>query len=269
MLAVMLSCFSASAQDYKWKTDLLDGSMTGCTAASAANVEQALGKIAGNNEYLSPSGKVYSPGTATAKVAAIVLGAQPLMEDLKSVVAYSEEEMPHVGVEGTLSNWFVDIVKNKVSEYSGVRMDAVICNHGGIRKGMPKGNVLLDDIQSMFPFKNYLVHLRMRGSKLREVLESMAARRFEALGGMTVEVSQGKVLSVKVGGEPLDDNRIYNIATISFLLNGGDGLYLAPASEEVNNLDVVIYDAVMEHIHALTASGQAIQGTDERHVIIK
>ena len=268
LLAFLAVCLTIHAQEYKWSTDLLDGSITGCTAASATNVEQALGKMSGD-AYYSPSGRVYPKHSATARVASIVLHAQPQMVDLKAVIAYSEEEMPHMKTEGTLSNWFVDIVTDKVSQLVGTRMDIGICNMGGIRKGMPKGDVLLDDIQSMFPFKNYLVHLKMKGRKLREVFEFMASRRFEAIGGVTVELNGDKITSVMVGDEPLDDDKVYNVATISFLLNGGDGYYLASASEEVNDLGVVIFDAVMEHINACTAAGQPLKGSDVRHVIRK
>ena len=268
LLAVIASCLTINAQEYRWGTDLLDGSMTGCTAASATNVEQALGMMDGDN-YHAPSGKVYPGSSATSKVAALVLAAQPQMVDLKAVVAYTEEEMPHLKTEGTLSNWFVDIVTSKVSELVGTRMDVGICNLGGIRKGMPKGDVLLDDIQSMFPFKNYLVHLKMKGSELRKIFEFMATRKFEAISGATVEVTGGKVTSVLVGDSPLDDGKIYNVATISFLLNGGDGYYLANASQEVNDLGVLIYDAVMEHINACGAAGRPLKGSDVRRVIIK
>ena len=268
LLAVIASCLTINAQEYRWGTDLLDGSMTGCTAASATNVEQALGMMDGDN-YHAPSGKVYPGSSATSKVAALVLAAQPQMVDLKAVVAYTEEEMPHLKTEGTLSNWFVDIVTAKVSELVGTRMDVGICNLGGIRKGMPKGDVLLDDIQSMFPFKNYLVHLKMKGSELRKIFEFMATRKFEAISGATVEVTGGKVTSVLVGDSPLDDGKIYNVATISFLLNGGDGYYLAGASQEVNDLGVLIYDAVMEHINACAGAGLPLKGSDVRRVIIK
>ena len=268
LLTIIASCLTVHAQEYKWSKDLLDGSITGCTATSATNVEQALGAKVGD-KYYAPSGKVYPAHSATAKVASLVLEAQPQMVDLKAVIAHSVEEMPHMKTEGTLSSWFVDVVTNKVSELVGTKMDIGICNMGGIRKGMPKGDVLLDDIQSMFPFKNYLVHLKMKGSKLREVFEFMASKRFEAISGATVEVTGGKVTSVLVGDEPLNDDKVYDVATISFLLNGGDGYYLASASQEVNDLGVVIFDAVIDHINKCTAAGLPIKGSEVRRVIIK
>jgi 2',3'-cyclic-nucleotide 2'-phosphodiesterase (5'-nucleotidase family) len=218
---------------------------------------------------VSPSGKVFPASSATAKVAAIVLAAQPEMADLKKVIGYAEEELPHMKTEGSLSNWFVDVVMDKVSELSGKKIDVGICNFGGIRKAMPKGDVLLDDIQSMFPFKNYLVHLEVKGNELRKVFRSMAQTRFQAVGGVKVEVVDRKLNSVLVGGEPLDDEKVYNVATISFLLTGGDGLKLEDNAMKINSYDVMIMDAVLEYIENLTKEGKAITSTDEPHVIIR
>lgn len=269
LMALMLCCVVAEAQDYTWETHVMDGSRTGCKAASAVNADETIGVVRQNGSYVAPSGTVFPKCSSTAKVASIVLEAQPEMTDLKSVIAYSEDEMPQSSRESKLSNWFVGIIMDKVSALSGKKSDVGICNFGGIRKGMPKGDVLLDDIQSMFPFKNYLVHLEMTGSQLRKNFEKMAAGKFQAVGGVSIEVADGKLVSVLVGGEPLKDDQVYNVATISFLLHGGDGLSLADDSIKVDNYDVLIYDAVMEHINALTASGQSIKGSDVCHVVIR
>jgi 2',3'-cyclic-nucleotide 2'-phosphodiesterase (5'-nucleotidase family) len=268
-LGLVLSCALSPAQQFDWKTSPLDGSVTGCTAATADNAAEAIGRIGADGEYYSPSGKVYPNYSSTAKVAAIVLAAQPQMVDIKSVVAHSEQEMPHLKGEGLLSNWFVGIVMDKVSELSGRKMDVGICNFGGIRKGMPQGDVLLDDINSMFPFRNTLVHIEIKGSELRKIFQSMAAGRFQAVGGVKIEVEGGKLASVMVGDSPLDDERIYHMATISFLLDGGDGLTLAHNAVAVHDHGVLIFDAVMEHVNALTQAGESIRSTDERHIIIK
>ena len=222
ILAGMALLFShAHAQDYKWQAVPMDGSITGCKAASVDDIDRTIGVVAEDGSYQSPSGRQFPKSSATAQVAAIVLNAQPEMADLKKVIAYSEGEMPRKRSEGALSNWFVGLIMDKVSALSGRKCHVGICNFGGIRKGMPQGDVILDDIQSMFPFRNYLVHLRMKGSSLRGVFEAMAKRRFEALGGVTIEVTGGEITSIMVGDQPLDDEKIYNVATISFLLNGG------------------------------------------------
>lgn len=269
LACVMLSLASASAQEYNWKTVPMDASRTGCKATSADNVDRAMGVMRADGTYVSPSGKEFDKGSATARVASVVIAAQPQMADLKKVIAYSQQEMPKERGESTLSNWFVGVVMDKVSALAGKKCDVGICNFGGIRKSMPQGEVILDDIQSMFPFRNYLAMVEMKGSRLREIFELMAREGFQAIGGASIEVVDGKLASVKVGDEPLDDNKEYAVATISFLLNGGDGLYLAENALKLNEYDVLIFDAVMEHINAVTSAGEPIVAPEVKHVTIR
>ena len=257
------------AQVYRWQCVSIDGGMTGCSAANVDNVPEALGMMQSDGSYKSPSGNIYSQETATAKVASVVLAAQPEMSKVKKVIAHSDEMMVNNGRESRLSNWFVEIVMDKVASLSGRKVDVGIGNFGGIRAGMPEGDVTLDDIKSMFPFKNYIVYLELPGSVLKEVFSSMAAGKFQAVCGPKITVADHKLVSVEIDGSPIDDDKLYSVATISFLLHGGDGLTLADGAVNVQEYDVAISEAVLEHIHALTAEGKSIKGSDARYVVIK
>jgi len=259
---------TTGAQTYVWKAADMDGSRTGCKAATADNIEQALGRFQGDT-YIAPNGKAFQGNTATAAVARIVLDAQPKLAGVKKVIAHSACEMPNAKYETMLSRWFVDIVMEKVARMSGKTVDVGICNFGGIRIGMPQGDVMLDDILSMFPFRNNLVYLELEGWRLRKIFENMAAGKFQAVGGVKIIVEDRKLTSVYVGGEPLDDTRVYGVATISFLLHGGDGLTLSDGASDLNVYDVYVADAVLEHLACLSARGESVKGNDERCVIIK
>ena len=76
----------------------------------------------------------------------------------------------------------------------------------------------------------------------QEILEKMAAGRIEVLGGARIVVEDGKLVSAEIGGKPIDDNKIYGLVTISFLLSGGDGLSLAENAVSVTEYkDVMIW----------------------------
>lgn len=269
LLSFTCLCLCSCAQMYRWEATSMDGSRTGCTATTADNVSEAVGKINEDGSYVSPSGNVYAKESATAKTASIVIKAQPKMAEVKKVIAKSDEYMPNGGRENRLSNWFVNIIMDKVSSLSGKKVDVGICNFGGIRSAMPQGDVTLDDIKSMFPFKNYLVYLELSGKELRNIVEKMAAGTFQAMCGAEVVVSDKKVETFTIGGRPVEDDKLYSVATISFLLHGGDGLSLADNAVNIINYDVMIMDAVLERIYALSAEGKAIKGSDVRYVTIK
>lgn len=265
---VMLS-WSLTGQEYSWTAGRIDGSRTGCSVPSKENVEAALGKFKGKT-YVAPNGKKFSRNTAAAKVARVVMDAQPAMAKVKDVIAYSPESMSVTYPEGPLSNWFVDLLMAHVEKLSGSKVHVGVANFGGIRIDMPKGDIILDDMKSMFPFKNQLVYVEHKGSEIRKLLDWMAAGRFQVLGGVRVVAEDGKIVSAEIDGEPIDDEKIYGMATISFLLNGGDGLNLADnAVKVVRYDDVDVIDAVLEYVYAETAAGRQITYESDGRVVIR
>ena len=152
----------------------------------------------------------------------------------------------------------------------GEKVDVGIGNFGGIRIDMPQGDIILDDMLAMFPFQNQLVYVEHKGKEIRKILEQMAAGRFEVLGGVRVVAEDGKLVSAEIGGEPIDDEKVYGLATISFLLTGGDGLTLADNALSVTvfeNEDII--DAVLAHVNAETAAGRPIEYKMDGRVTVK
>ena len=265
-----LSCLAVSAQEYEWSATAVDGSRTGCKAPSKDNIAEAIGTFDGRT-YVAPNGTRHKKSSAAAKTAKAVLSAQPKMARVKDVVAHSTGSWDKGYPESELSNWLVDILIAKTEEVSGRKVHMGVTNFGGIRADMPQGDVILDDLLSMFPFKNYLVYLEHKGSTIRSILEQMAAGRFQVLGGVRVVAKDGRIVSVEIDGEPLDDDKVYGVTTVSFLLHGGDGLFMAnDALKMVEYHDVNVIDAVLEHVYAETAAGRSLEyKTDGRVTIIK
>ena len=246
-----------SSYSISWRVVPMNNSRTGCRAAAADNVSEALGTMRGK-VYVAPNGRKFRCGS-TPVVAKILLDAQPRMARLKEVIATSTREMVRDYPESELTNWFVDELMHAVADSTGRAVDVGIVNFGGIRVDMPAGNVTLDDIQSMFPFKNKPCYVAMPGSELQEILQNMAATRFQVLGGVQVVARDGKLESVLIGGKPLDVKKVYGVATIDFLLNGGDGLRLARNAKDLVILNSYVIDVIVPYVRSLASAGKPIE----------
>lgn len=269
IVAVALAALQVQAQEYRWKHSLMDGSRTGCEAPAKDNVDEALGTFKGGR-YIAPNGKTYRKNSIVGRTARIVKDAQPAMARVKDVIGYSTNAMDVSYPESALSDWFVDIIMAKTEKLAGKKVDIGVVNFGGIRIDMPQGDIILDDMLSMFPFKNQLVYVEHTGKQIRTILEKMAADRFQVLGGVRVVAEGGKLLSAEIGGEPIDDDKVYGLATITFLLEGGDGLTLAENALSVTAFeDEDIIDAVLEFVYAETAAGRPIEYQTDGRVVIK
>lgn len=242
---------------FAWSRSCMDGSRTGVTCPGADNIEQALGRVEGS-VYYSPGGKTFKNGSTPA-VASVLIRVQPQMAQVKEVVGYSSREMVRTYPECGLSNLFIDTIMAAVEKESGKKVDVGIGNFGGIRVDMPAGPILRDDIMSMFPFKNDIVYVALKGKDVRAILDQMAQTRFQVLGGVRVTAKDGKIVSAEIDGEPLDDDKVYGVATITFLLDGGDDLHVAKNALEVKTCGKEIYDVIMDYVVAETAAGRPVE----------
>ncbi len=270
LIAAFVLCgFAAMGQEYEWEAAHMDGSRTGTTSPSKDNVTEALGEFKGG-KYIAPNGKTYRKKSIVGKTASIVMAAQPEMARVKDVIGYSPRSMTVKYPECALSDWFVDILMARTEKLAGKKVDIGVANFGGIRVDMPEGDIILDDMLSMFPFRNQLVYVEHTGKQVRTILEEMAAGRFQVLGGVRVVAEDGKLVEALIGGEPIDDEKVYGMATISFLLEGGDGLSLGRNALSVTlfeNEDII--DAVLEHVHKETAAGRPIEYEADGRVVVK
>jgi 2',3'-cyclic-nucleotide 2'-phosphodiesterase (5'-nucleotidase family) len=124
---------------------------------------------------------------------------------------------------------------------------AAVTNGGGIRGGRiyaPGTAITRRDILAELPFDNRVVAIDISGATLRLAIENglsllpNPAGRFPQVSGLAIEADPhrppgSRVLSMKVDGEPLEEHRIYRVATNDYMLRGGDGYTMFRDAPEV------------------------------------
>ncbi len=128
--------------------------------------------------------------------------------------------------------------------------DIGFINGGGIRADIAKGDITYADIIAVHPFGNSVCLVEATGQQILDALELGAANAPEESGGflqvsgLTYEIhteipssvvltenrefvkvdGEYRVKNVLVGGEPLDTEKIYTLASHNYMLkSGGDG----------------------------------------------
>jgi 2',3'-cyclic-nucleotide 2'-phosphodiesterase (5'-nucleotidase family) len=124
-------------------------------------------------------------------------------------------------VETPIGNFAADVLR----EAAGA--DAAVMNTGGIRAPIPMGPVTVADIYSTFPFDNTIVAVPMTGNHLRRLLDFVASRLgksdFAQVSGVSFGIDGNRATDIQVDGRPLESDRVYRVATIDFLYEGGAG----------------------------------------------
>ena len=119
--------------------------------------------------------------------------------------------------------------------------DIGFVNGGSIRADLTyePGILTKRDVLSILPFNNPIVKVEMTGKVLKQILEHGVARsgpgedtepgRFPQVSGIRFQYDTTKpagirIVSVTVGGSPLDEAKTYTVATSDFLVSrSGDG----------------------------------------------
>lgn len=254
--------------DIRWQRVLMDGSRTGCTIPDEDNVTESLGSVKGGT-YTAPNGLRYKGG-CTPKVAAEVIAAQPSMASVKRFIGISPRALYRNKVESELSDLFTDRLLVAARRlFPDRKIDVSIGNFGGIRTDLPEGRIVADNFVSMFPFENRITYVRITGARLREIFRQFASENLEPFGGARMTVRGGEIVSLEVGGKPIDDSAEYGVATIDFLLTGGDNLYLEKDAIEIIKSDVLELTAILEYVDSLSAAGAPITyHTDGRMTVL-
>ena len=109
--------------------------------------------------------------------------------------------------------------------------DFAFVNLGGLRTDLPAGDITVGDLLRVLPFDNSLVIVRMQGRTIREILERKSRRSSSgiALAGATVVVDPDapegeRVRELLIGGQPVDPEKFYRVATTDYLMDGNSGL---------------------------------------------
>ena len=128
--------------------------------------------------------------------------------------------------------------------------DIAFANGGGVRESIAAGDITLGNILKVHPFGNMLCLIEVTGQQVLDALEWGARSIPEECGGflhvsgLTYEIhvnvpssctsdengmftgvaGEYRVKNVMIGGEPLDVNKTYKLASHNYMLkNGGDG----------------------------------------------
>lgn len=174
------------------------------------------------------------------------------------------------GQETAIGNYFADTMR------AAAGADIAIINGGGIRGNRlyAAGTKLTrKDIARELPFNNQLVTLELSGADLRAALENAVwligkdAGRFAQISGARIvarrdAVPGSRLVSIEIGGAPLDDAKRYKVATSDFLARGKDGyVALSRGRPLVGELEApLLANVVTEAIEKAGAIAPVVDG---------
>lgn len=175
--------------------------------------------------------------------------------------------------ESDLSNLLADIMVWAGTAY-GEHPQLGVYNMGGIRANLPGGKVTKGDILDVAPFENKICFLTLSGEKLLQLFREIAHRGGEGVshGVELVITNDGKLVSAKLHGQPIDPEAQYRVATLDYLAQGNDQLEAFKSKTDVNNPSGKENDSrfiIERYFKEKAARGEQVDAHCEGRIVIK
>lgn len=155
--------------------------------------------------------------------------------------------------------------------------DIAMTNGGGIRASIDAGPITVGEVQTVLPFGNYIVTVKIAGKDVRAAVEhglpGYVNGKLEEIGsniqfaGLEVTYDPAKakgsrIVSITQNGKPLDNAKSYIVATNDFMAVGGDDYTML--NKPVVNEFAALDEAVIAYLNEQGTAGITLAQTEDR-----
>jgi len=198
------------------------------------------------------------------QTAALINDYRKIYPELLEVLAIVNEPlMRKYNQESDIGNLLTDYMRK------AAQSDIAFLNSGAIRADFNTGNVTLEQLINVYPFKDNLTVIELTGNQIKELIEYSLTLPYGIgqVSGLEIKYDSSlnpmkRVIDIKVDGKGLLASKKYTVSVSGYLAKGGDGYRIFPEGQFVND-DKPFQDALYEEfkkakIIQIPASGRLI-----------
>lgn len=176
-------------------------------------------------------------------------------KDLDSVLAFNTETLDkskgkwETNIGLFMANVTYELANPIFEKREKKSIDICILNHGGIRSTIPKGNVTTRSAFNVMPFENSIIVVGLSGIKIRELSDYVIReKKPHPLFGLKIFIDKNaEITKIEVNGKPLEETKIYYVATSDYLSNGGDSMTFFTESNLKYDLDYKLRNLLIDY----------------------
>ena len=193
--------------------------------------------------YLIPVNSAQLP--EDKKTAQLIKDSRNNFPELAEVIAQVEQPlMRRYNKESSIGNLLTDFMRNAGNS------DIGFLNSGAIRADMNAGNLTLEQLINVYPFKDNLTVIELSGQQVRDLIEYSLTLPYGIgqVSGLSITYDSSKeimerLVDIKVNGEKIINSKKYTVAVSGYLADGGDG-FVVFTDGKVVNADLPFQDAI-------------------------
>ncbi len=167
--------------------------------------------------------------------------------------------------ESALNNFICDSLRKKTGA------DIFIHATSALRSSLSEGDVTVEDIFKILPWKNEVSIVQLKGKHIKQILEEQLSgpAHCSAQSGLKMVINTdaprgSRLVDVKMqDGSPLEDDRVYTVATEDKFADGSIGMYGFRKALSRKDTGVDIREMLIE---AIEEKGKVTSGIDGRMI---
>ena len=186
---------------------------------------------------------------------------------MNEVITELPQEISKQKPESPLGNLVTDVAAERLRK-EGYEVDLAVINYGGLRiPYLSKGPLTRGEVFELAPFDNTLVIVEMPGEKLDSFLLLIAQTGGWPISAEArITIKDQQVVHATISGQPIMATKIYKVATVDYIANGGDNMKLM----EVLNRDdtgILFRDVLIDYFMAAEKEGKKISPSVEGRIV--
>ena len=171
------------------------------------------------------------------------------------VIGYNDVQLENKKQGNILGYFMTDAYLQMAKQKMNAKVVAAFMNSGGIRlPDLPAGAITQGKIYELMPFDNLMVVVNVKGSLLKQYLDTLAANDGVIESGITMQIVNKTAQQVMIGEKPLALNAEYAIVHSDYVAMNSS---LLKNSNRTTN-GYLLRDAIFDYIKSFSREGKKV-----------
>ncbi len=199
--------------------------------------------------------KVDSTLTSDENIENVIAPFRDKMQaSINTVITYTKKDLVRIDgeLESSLGNLMADLSFERANpiftEKTNKNIDFAMFNYGGIRAGIPAGEVTNKHAFELMPFENSLVVVELTPEKIEELVAYLIKNNKAHPLSKQIKLNvKNEGYSLSINGVSFDKGRNYFVLTSDYLQSGGDKMDFFKNPVNLHKLDYKVRDAIIDY----------------------
>ncbi|AUC14731.1 UDP-sugar hydrolase [Tenacibaculum sp. SZ-18] len=173
---------------------------------------------------------------------------------INTVITYTKKDLVRTDgeLESSLGNLMADLSFERANpifnKKTNKNIDFAMFNYGGIRAGIPAGEVTNKHAFELMPFENSLVVVELKPEKIKELVTYLIKNNKAHPLSKQIKLSvKNENYSLSINGDSFDNSRNYFVLTSDYLQSGGDKMDFFKNPVTLHKLDYKVRNAIIDY----------------------